>query len=144
MTDAIYDRTITVYRSQPNNAVGVQGYSGLTPAEYAPVFVDSDILDDSDIPIQDDNDTSLQDDTDTPLALDASIQEKGAGTNPVKLPSDGAKVMWKIHFRAPDQTTPGLVKDRDLIIDDEGIRYQVVAARHTLLNWQCLCERLEA
>lgn len=70
----------------------------------------------------------------------ASIQLKGSGKeNDNRLPGDAKKTEWKIMFRAQRD----LVQTRDVITDDLGIRYQVLAPYWNSLGYNCLCLRLE-
>lgn len=58
---------------------------------------------------------------------------------PARLPGDVEKnTYWKIFIRAAN----GTIQDRDVIVDDQNIRYQVTAAYWNYLGFNCLCERM--
>ena len=70
----------------------------------------------------------------------ASIQlARLGGEGAVPLPADATRSRWRISFKA----VSGLVRDRDIISDDLGVRYQVSAAYWNSLGYACECERLE-
>ncbi len=70
----------------------------------------------------------------------ASIQlVRVGGEGPAKLPADAARSRWRVFFKGPS----ALVRDRDVITDDLGLRYQVSAAYWNALGYACECERLE-
>lgn len=72
--------------------------------------------------------------------IDAAIQLSRDGRKPeANLPADGRKTTWRILFKLPN----GTVADRDIIVDDLGLRYQVVGAYWNSLGYNCLCERQE-
>jgi len=72
--------------------------------------------------------------------ISASIQlSKQGKSGAVGLPADGKTTWWKILFQGP----LGLVQDRDIITDDLGVRYQVVAPYWNSLGYNLLTERLE-
>ena len=50
---------------------------------------------------------------------------------------------WAIYV-PPSALPRGSVKDRDIILDDEGIRYQVGQAYWEVLGYKLVCIRLEA
>lgn len=70
----------------------------------------------------------------------ASIQlARLGGAGLVPLPADAARSRWRIFFKGPSS----LVRDRDIITDNLGVRYQVSAAYWNSLGYACECERLE-
>lgn len=109
----LYPRLISIARPGVDDSVGEQGYSGLSP------------------------------DNETPVAagIPAHIQADRQGTAPAaRLPSDAAgQSTWKIIFKAAN----GLARNRDVITDDQGLRYQVIAAYWGPLVTTCRCEILE-
>ena len=113
MVRFLYPRTITVTRQQTNAAVGAQSYGGVTQA----------------------NETVIASN------LAAHIQADRQGTSPTaKLPADAAgESIWKIIFRA----ALGLVQARDILTDDLGNRYQVIAADWGPLVTTCRCQIME-
>jgi hypothetical protein len=73
--------------------------------------------------------------------IPASIQLRKEGrANEAGLPADARAGNWQIFMRLPK----GAVLNRDIITDDEGIRYQVLQAYYSPLGWKCVCEILEA
>lgn len=113
----IYPRTITITRpgAQPA-AVGDQG--------EAPSA-----------------DPSLE----TPLAsgLPASIQARNAGgKNSVGLPADGANQTWRVMI-PKSAAGLGTIQNRDIVTDDLGNRYQVVADYWNSLGYNLITQRLE-
>ena len=115
MPSLIYPRTVSIYRPQAQTAVGAVAYQGLTPTNELQRFA----------------------------GLDAGVQWRSTiGRVPVGLPSDAASMgYWEILVVG---LSIGDVKDRDVVVDDEGIRYQVFGAYWTPLNYQLKCQRLEA
>lgn len=79
------------------------------------------------------------------LACDipASIQaQKASGKPPVGLPGDGAAQTWRV-FTPRSELDDGLVQDRDIITDDLGRRFQVVADYSNSLGAAFIVQRLE-
>jgi len=76
------------------------------------------------------------------IGLPASIQQDRTGMRlTANLPGDILRGMcWSIFIRP---ITKGVLKDNDIITDDEGIRYQVTAAYWNSLGVNAKCERLE-
>lgn len=110
----LYPRTVDVYRPQATAGVGNVGYVAPVPS------------------------------TDKLIAsgISASIQlKKEVGSMEAKLPGDTTR---RTYWRIICQAALGTIKDRDVLVDDQGIRYQVTAAYWNSLGYQCLCERLEA
>lgn len=72
----------------------------------------------------------------------ASIQlKKEVGALAAQLPADvSRRTYWQVFIQAPN----GTMRDRDILTDDQGIRYQVTGAYWTPLGYSALCERLEA
>lgn len=110
----LYPRTISISRPVAQVGVGAIGYGGQTEATETVLF------------------TGIQ----------ASIQQKKEGQKPdLGLPGDTSKrSMWRIFILL----ARGSLKDRDIVTDDEGIRYQILAAYWNSLGYNCACERLEA
>jgi hypothetical protein len=50
---------------------------------------------------------------------------------------------WKI-FVPLSSLAKGTVRDRDIVVDDEGYRYEVGQAYWNILGYQLVCIRLEA
>ena len=110
----LYPQTITISRPAPQGQLGAIGYAGEVAGTETTIL--------SGVP--------------------ASIQVKKEVGSPIAgLPADVARrSFWNVLFRAP----LGTLRDRDIITDDQGIRYQVTAAYWTPLGYNALCERLEA
>ncbi|MGC8703720.1 MAG: hypothetical protein ACP5RV_12445 [Thiomonas sp.] len=110
----LYPQTITISRPTGQSQIGATGYAGEVAGTETVIL--------SGVP--------------------ASIQAKKEVNAPLAgLPTDAARRgFWNVLFRAP----LGALKDRDIITDDQGIRYQVTAAYWTPLGYSALCERLEA
>lgn len=82
----------------------------------------------------------------TPIAtgLPANIQARNAGgKNPVGLPAGGANQTWRV-FMPRAVSVLGQIQNRDIVTDDLGNRYQVVADYWNSLGFNLICERLEA
>lgn len=128
--NGLYSRTVTITRPIPNVqtsgvAVGLQGYSGLTES-VGP--------------------TGLGGETTIASGLYCSIQARAMGkaTGDDKLPSDSpGPPVWYI-FIPESQIAKGFVRDRDVVTDDEGYRYQVASAYWNTLGYRLNCIRLEA
>jgi len=110
----LFPQTITISRPAGQTQVGAVGYGGEIPGTETVVL--------SGVP--------------------ASIQaKKEIGLPLSELPAAAARrTFWNVLFRAP----LGTLKDRDIITDDQGVRYQVTAAYWTPLGYSALCERLES
>jgi hypothetical protein len=106
-------RTITINRPNVDPAVGTQPYGGLLPTNETQVLP----------------------------ATAAHIQVDRQGPkSPAGLPGDTVREsLWKIIFKA----ALGAVEPRDVIIDDLGNRYQVIAAYWGPLSTTCTAELLE-
>jgi hypothetical protein len=109
----IYPRVISITRPPVLSGIGAQPYQGLETG------------------------------TETTVAtgISASIQQCKESKQPAaNLPGDVTRgTLWYIFFRRE----LGLVRDRDIITDDLGIRYQITAAYWKSLGYKCLCERLQ-
>jgi hypothetical protein len=70
----------------------------------------------------------------------ASIQKESSVSLQSGLPGDVASGSeWAIFFVLPN----GTLLDRDIITDDLGERYQVMAAYWNSLGYKAICERLQ-
>lgn len=73
-----------------------------------------------------------------------SIQERREGQRSVVgLPGDGTKPTWYV-FIPRSQLALGVVKDRDIVVDDQAERYQVIANYWDSLGYRLTVEKLEA
>lgn len=115
MGSFLYPRTISVYRSTYSTAPGAQSYSA---------------------PNQDQT---------IATGLPASIQLKKERGKPITdLPGDAsAKTFWTILIPAASAGI-GLIRSRDIIVDELGVRYQVSAPYWNSLGYGLLVELLEA
>lgn len=113
MVNFLYPRTISINRQNQDATEGSQPYSGITPANQTVIAT----------------------------GIAAHIESDRQGTLPTtKLASDAAgESIWKIIFKA----ALGLVQDRDFIIDDLGITYQVISADWGPLTTTCRCQIME-
>jgi hypothetical protein len=122
----IYDRLVTVMRSKTEagpggGVIGPGGYSGpeqgTGPEGEVVLFV----------------------------GLPASIQQKAPGkTRGAYLPADIAeKPGWVIEIPIWAPITRYSIRDRDILVDDEGYRYGVGQNRWTVFGYRLACIRLE-
>lgn len=125
-TQAIYIRTVSVSRMKnvagPTDAIGSVGYSG---AEQG---------------------VGVEGETVLLTGLPASIQLGAAGrTNKgTELPGDAiARPVWNIFIPA-SAIAQYSIRDRDILTDDEGYRYEVGANYYTQLGYQLSTIRQEA
>lgn len=113
MTAFIFNRTISVMRpdgeAPPSGVTTVQlgGYSGVTAAAETEIYFD----------------------------LPASIQPRSSVRQHVNsLPSDQrSPYVWSFYLKNGAVPVGG-IKNRDIIVDDQGERYQVEASQWTLLG----------
>ncbi len=112
----LYPRTIAITRPAVQSAVGSEPYGGLNAATETSVAV----------------------------GLPASIQKAGAAGTPLGgIPGDIAgRTVWRM-FIPQGSAALGLVRDRDIVTDDQGWRYQVMATYWNSLGLQLSCELLE-
>lgn len=113
MVNFLYPRLVQLSRPNVDTGVGAQPYSGL----------------------QKTNETVLL------TGIAAHIQADRQGTAPVaKLPADAAgESAWKIIVKLP----LGTVQTGDVITDEIGNRYQVIAADWGSLVTTCRCQILQ-
>jgi hypothetical protein len=126
----LYPRTIAVHRplsvAGVTDAIGGVGYSGMTDAPAA-------------------GDASTQGEKVLFTGIRASIQAGPTGRKrDSALPSDAVvQPTWRI-FVPKRALAQGAVRDRDIVVDDEGYRYEVAQAYWNLLGYALMCIRLEA
>jgi hypothetical protein len=124
----LYPRRIEVRRARTvagsNDKIGLTGYSGQV-ATTNPSNPQGEQVLFSDIP--------------------ASVQASTTGRKKDNaLPGDAVFApSWRI-FIPKSRLKLGAVRDRDIIVDDEGYRYEVGQAYWNLLGYQLICIRLEA
>lgn len=110
----VYPRIITITRPGAQTGAGAVGYGGQLPASETVIA--------SNIP--------------------ASIQHKRDLGKTAGLPGDAVRQSgWQIMFTGVDA---GAIKNRDIVIDEFGNRYQILAAYWNSLGWNCTAEMLEA
>jgi hypothetical protein len=113
----IYPRLITIKRPGKQTGVGAR-------ADYAADQIENETVVVCDVP--------------------ASIQARNAnGKNPVGLPGDGALQSWRV-LTPKGALAFGQVKDRDIVVDDCGNRFQVLADYSNSLGCNFIVSRLEA
>jgi hypothetical protein len=128
MAGFIYPRTVQINRAIPaaatSAAVGVVGYSGMTTQPAPGTAQGEDVLF---------------------TRIPASIQAAQTGRKrDSALASDAVFApTWNIIIPAAS-LAKGSVRDRDIVIDDEGYRYQVGQAYWNSLGYRLTCVRLEA
>jgi hypothetical protein len=114
----LYPRTIAVHRPDTNPGAGSQGYSGVLPSEENTVL----------------------------RSACASIQFKpGGGKRPTGgLPADtSSKANFHIFIPLSAAPQPGIVLNRDIVIDDLGNRYQVISNYWNSLGFNLYAELLQ-
>jgi hypothetical protein len=122
----LYPRLIEVHRlktdSDVSTAVGLAGYSGAEQSQ-----------------------TSPQGETVLFTGIPASIQAEQTGRKrSTALPQDAVFApTWWI-FVPLSALAQYSVRDRDIILDDEGYRYEVAQAYWNILGYKIVCIRLEA
>lgn len=110
----LYPRTITILRPAKTTGVGALPYAADVAATETTVL------------------------STIPAAIQA---QKEVGRLATKLPGDvGLRGFWTIIFQAPN----GTVLPGDIVLDDQGQRYQIVTNYWTTLGYQCMAEQLVA
>jgi hypothetical protein len=131
MLNPLYPRTVSINRQRTtsgasSNNIGLQGYSG---AE------------------QNTDPSDLQGEVVLYSGLAASIQATSTGRKvDGALPADAVvKPSWYI-FLASTMSSPPInaIRDRDLVYDDAGYRYEVGQAEFNVTSWRLSVIRLEA
>lgn len=111
-----YPRRVAIHRPGKQTGVGAVSYGGQTLDEESAIACD----------------------------LPASIQERREGSrNPIGLPGSGTMPTWYIYI--PKRSARlGLILDRDIVIDDIGVRYQVIAAYWDSMGFRLTAQTLES
>lgn len=128
-----YPRTVSVLRAKTiagadDNQVGAEGYSGNERINSTATA------------------TAAEQEASLFSGLIASIQLGAAGRTTVgtNLPGDSvSKPIWKV-FIPSGSISQYSIRDRDIILDDEGYRYQVSANYWTDAGYELSTVRLEA
>jgi hypothetical protein len=118
MSSFIYPRTIAITRQPTSTTGGVQPYGGSKPETEETLYI----------------------------GVAASIQEKSTGARPdAHLPADATnRSFWRVFMPLSAAVVPGSVLRGDIVTDEFGQRYQVVAPYINSLGPNLLVERLEA
>lgn len=113
----LYPRRVKFFRPCAESTVGAAPYQGLTRGKEAALFEGCEFR--------------------------AGVQWRADGSAPsAKLPGDAPRGgFWEVLVLG---LKPGDVRDRDIVVDDVGVRYQVYADYITPINAQLKCQRLEA
>jgi hypothetical protein len=113
----MYPRVVSVTRQPVSTGGGYKGYSGMDPSVEQTLYSD----------------------------LRASIQlARDRGKPEANLPADAGKTLWKVLMPLSSGVTVGSVLRGDIVTDDTGQRYQVVAPYINSMGPNLLVERLEA
>ena len=114
MANFLLKNTISIRRPRLPSGVGSRPYSGLDPTN-------EDVI---------------------ATGLPARVQMDRQGTAPdARLPGDAAgQSIWKIIF----QGQRGLVRTHDILVDELGNRYQVIASAWGRLVTTCRCQILQS
>jgi hypothetical protein len=115
----LFPRVISVTRPASPAGVGAVGYMGVTKGTETPIIAN--------IP------ASIQAKT--------TMARQPAGSLPAASPGP---IVWRILIPLSANVARDVIKDRDLITDDLGDRYQVEAAYWGSLGWNLATIRLEA
>lgn len=128
MAQTLYPRTVSVNRAETvaagNPNIGLLGYSGLAQGVGTGTLGEIVVL----------------------TGVSCSIQAqgmgrvKGQGLLPGDAPGPG---QWHV-FIPFTGAAKASINDRDVLVDDEGIRYQVSQAHWDSLGYKLICIRLEA
>lgn len=113
----LYPRKVTITRPTQPTGVGAVGYGGEQPSTEASVVA---------------------------AAVPASIQlAKEHGNPEANLPADAGKTLWKVIIPLSAGVVEGVIQVRDIVADDLGQRYQIIAPYWNSLGHSLVCERLE-
>jgi hypothetical protein len=108
----LYPRRIKIERADHQNGEAKVSYGGMTPEEFSLVL---------------DN-------------VPCNVQSKSSGrSNTANLPADTVVAQWQINIPR-DTVADGVIKKRDIITDDLGRRFSVVADHCHPLGWKLLCD----
>jgi len=124
----LYPRTVDIHRSEtvaggsPN--IGLLGYSGMAQGVGSGTLGETVIA------------------TGVPCSIQAKGmgRVKGQGLLPGDAPGPGQWAIYMPVTAVPKKT----IQDRDILIDDEGVRYQISMAAWAPLGYQLIGIRLEA
>lgn len=114
----LFDRVIAVTRPTGQTGVGAQGYSGVQQGTETPVV--------SNIPAC--------------IQSRATSSRLGRELFPAAAPGP---IVWRV-FIPENMVADDVIKDRDIITDDLGRRFQVEAAYPTQMGWNIAAVILEA
>lgn len=111
----MYPRTVAISRPVSVANVGAQAYGGLVAS----------------------NETSIA----TGLSASIQLKKQQASKDYPDLPGDSGHTQWRIFVQG---AALGLISVRDIVTDDLGQRYQVMAPYWNSLGYNLFCERLES
>lgn len=115
MTSFLYPRTIAIRRPRAQTGVGLASYGGQVVANETVVAT----------------------------GIRCSIQERREGvSNTAGLPGDAQQPSWYV-FIPKSAAAFGLIHERDIVVDDLGTRYQVVAPYVDSLGYRLTVRTLE-
>lgn len=114
----MYPRTVAITRPQGQTGVGNVGYSGVLASTEVPVV--------SGIPAN--------------IQAKTTMARVPNGSLPAQPPGP---IVWRVYIPL-NAVAMGVIKDRDVVTDDLGDRYQVEAAYWNSMGWNLACIRLEA
>jgi hypothetical protein len=116
MSSFLYPRTISIRRPTPPSGVGAIAYSGETEANETVIL----------------------------SGLPANIQQKSGRNNrqgDTDLPANSSvQLGWRVFIPKASAPTPGLILNRDIVVDDTGNRYSVYGNYWNSLGYNLLCE----
>ena len=113
----VYPRVVSINRANTNETPGAQSYSGTTEAAETVIL----------------------------SSLPAAIQLQRKASTPIGgLPSDASNRAGFNVFIPKRAAALGLIKERDVVVDDLGNRYQVFGAYWNSLGYNLFTELLQA
>lgn len=113
----LFPRVVAITRPASDAAVGRQPYAGVTQANETPIVAG--------------------------LAANIAVASGGA-RNQSGLPASAPRTSWYIFIPVMTGITLGTINVDDIVTDDAGERYQVVANFWTPLGYRLTADKLEA
>jgi hypothetical protein len=87
---------------------------------------------------------AIDDETETTVLSELPANISWARTGQQRNTGLPGSAMWRAIFRVVFKAPSGTVRERDIITDEFGNRYQVVAAQSGPFGYMCLTEQLHA
>lgn len=115
----MYPRIVAISRPVAPSGTGFVGYSGTTPT----------------------NETVVLSGVSASIQVKTTSSRERATDLPAAPPSP---IVWNVIIPLSENIAVGTIKDRDIVTDDVGDRYQIEAAYWNSLGWSLACIRLEA